>query len=121
MATKDERLKILEMIKDGKISAEDGSRLLAALSKSTQNVKPSFNQMSTKHLRVRVTDMYTGKSKVSDNLPLGLVDAGLSIAANFVPELGIEDLSEAIKSGISGKIVDVLDEEDGDHVEIFIE
>ena len=32
MATTEERLKILKMIEDGKISAEEGAKLLAALS-----------------------------------------------------------------------------------------
>ena len=66
--------------------------------------------------------MATGKTKVNVNLPLGLVDAGMNIATQFVPEMGITELSEAIKeSTMTGKIVDVIDEEDGEHVEIFIE
>ena len=75
-------------------------------------------------MRVRVTDTFSGKTKVSVNLPLGLVDAGLNIAANFMPDLGENtamDIGNAIREGMTGKIVDVFDEEDGEHIEIFIE
>ena len=125
MATTEERMKILQMIADGKISAEDGAKLLSALSEGSKKPPRSpFRPNDSRYMRVRVTDTFSGKAKVSVNLPLGLVDAGLNIAANFVPDLGdrnMADISEAIRDGLTGKIVDVFDEEDGEHVEIFIE
>jgi hypothetical protein len=33
----------------------------------------------------------------------------------------MEALAEALKAGQTGKIIDVTDEEDGEHVEIFVE
>ena len=121
MATSEERIKILQMIQDGKISPEDGAKLLSALNEGGQRTRTRVTQSDSRYMRVRVTDKFTGKTKVSVNLPLGLVDAGLNIASNFVPDLGIEDLAEAIKTGLTGKVIDVMDEEDGEHVEIFIE
>jgi hypothetical protein len=32
-----------------------------------------------------------------------------------------EEISSAINEGLTGKIVDVMDEEDGEHIEIFID
>ena len=121
MTTSEERLKILQMIQDGKITAEDGAKLLAALSEGGRRQRAINRQTDARYMRVRVTDTITGKTKVSVNLPLGLVGAGMNIASNFVPEMGIEDLTDAITAGLTGKIVDVIDEEDGEHVEIFIE
>lgn len=125
MATSEERMKILQMIQDGKVSAEDGSKLLAALSDSEQRrPRPTTRFSESRYIRVRVTDMFSGKTKVSVNLPLGLVDAGLNIASNFMPDLGestADDISTAIREGLTGKIVDVFDEEDGEHIEIYIE
>jgi hypothetical protein len=49
---------------------------------------------------------------------------GIQIGAQFAPEVGnidLEQLNEMLQSGVEGKIVDVVDEEDGEHVEIFIE
>jgi hypothetical protein len=124
MATADERLKILKMIDEGKISAEEGAKLLAALSESRKTpgrmpMRPAVG--GTRWLRVRVTDTLTGKTKATVNLPMRLVDAGLKIAAHYAPDVAFDELLEGIHAGAEGKIVDVIDEEDGEHVEIFIE
>lgn len=123
MATTEERIKILKMIDDGKITAEEGAKLLAALSESRKSTrKPSLRSAGgARWLQVRVTDMATGKSKATVNLPLGLVDAGLNIASQYAPGIAFDELIEAINAGAEGKIIDVVDEEDGEHVEIFID
>ena len=41
MATPDERMKILKMLEGGKLSAEEASRLLRALSKSSSERRPA--------------------------------------------------------------------------------
>jgi hypothetical protein len=123
MATGEERVKILKMIDEGKITAEEGAKLLAALSESRKGNRKttSLRTGGARWLRVRVTDMITGKAKATVNLPLGLVDAGLNIASQYAPGIAFEELLEAINQGAEGKIIDVMDEEDGEHVEIFIE
>ena len=126
MVTSEERMKILKMISDGKITAEEGSRLISTLSqKSEKEIKFAKRSLSNQMLRVRVTDMSTGKTKVNVNVPMKLVDAGLNIAAQFTPEMENAQMMEAVKEALaenmSGKIVDVIDEEDQEHVEIFIE
>ena len=126
MVTSEERRKILTLISDGKISAEEGSHLIAALSQRSEKNKPAARRaLSGQMLRVRVTDMLTGKTRVNVNVPLRLVDAGLNIAAQFTPEMENAQMMEAVKEALaenmSGKIVDVIDEEDGEHIEIFIE
>jgi len=53
-----------------------------------------------------------------------LLDAGLKIGAHFAPEVEGVDLTqimEAVRSGVTGKLVDVIDDEDGEHVEIYVE
>jgi hypothetical protein len=128
MATTEERMKILKMIQEGKITAEEGAKLLAALRESRgKPTRPGGMSPvggNKGWLRVRVTDMASGRTKVNVNLPLGLMDAGLRIGAQYAPELQGLDLNQLInevRSGASGKIIDVIDEEDGEHVEIFIE
>lgn len=124
MASSEERLKILQMIQDGKISAEDGAKLLEALNKGAREPGFAFasrGQRDSRYLRVRVTNMDSGKTKVSVNLPLSLVDAGMSIASNFAPGIAEADIMDAIRNGMVGKVIDVIDEEDREHVEIFID
>lgn len=127
MANTEERMKILKLIEEGKISAEEGAKLLSALSDSRRNIptppRPPGSS-AARMLRVRVTDTRTGRSKASVQIPLALVDAGLKIGAHFAPEVQGVDMSnvmEALRMGVTGKIIDVTDEEDGEHVEIFVE
>lgn len=126
MATAEERLKILQMIKDGKITAEEGAKLLSALGESQKGGRRLSPRPAgaARWFRVRVTDTVTGKTKTSVNIPLSLMEWGVQIGAQFAPEVGkldINQVSEMLQSGVEGKIVDVVDEEDGEHVEIFIE
>jgi hypothetical protein len=125
MATTEERMKILKMIEDEKITAEEGAKLLSLLgSGSVPKSAPRARAGNPRTLRVRVTDMKTGRSKASVQIPLSLVDAGMKIGAHFAPEIeGVEldQVMEAFNSGMTGKIIDVIDDEDGEHVEIFIE
>lgn len=126
MASSEERMKILKMIEEGKLSAEEGTKLLAALSEKRAPTPPRAPGMSggARWLRIRVTDLRTGRSKASVQIPLALVDAGMKIGAHYAPEVEGVDMSnvmEAVRSGVVGKIIDVTDEEDGEHVEIYVE
>lgn len=127
MATTEERMKILKMIEDGKISAEDGARLLAALVDGRHGQAAQGSSRATgagRWLRIRVTDIASGRSKASVQIPLGLIDAGMKIGAHFAPEVEGVDMSnvmDAVRSGMIGKIIDVTDDEDGEHVEIYVE
>lgn len=129
MATPEERMQILKMIEAKQINAEEGAKLLGALgerdgSKNATAPSPS-PATSGKWFRVRVTDLKSGRRKVNVNIPLGLVDVGLKMGARFAPAglegLDMNQIIAAIKTGGEGKIVDVSDEEDGEHVEVFIE
>jgi hypothetical protein len=126
MTTQEERLTILRMVEQGKISAEDAARLLAALGDQqapprASTPPPAGDPFDTsRSLSVRVTDMVTGQPKVTVNLPLGLVRFGL----RFVPKsanVDVASIQQAIDTGIRGKIVDVVDDEGRKHVEIFVD
>lgn len=127
MTSVEERLKILKMIEEGKISAEEGAKLLSALSQSRRGPGGSMTPRTpgtARWLRIRVTDIRTGRSKASVQIPLALVDAGMKIGAHFAPEVEGVDMTNvlaALRSGMTGKIIDVTDDEDGEHVEIFVE
>lgn len=136
MANVEERLKILNMLQEGKITAAEAARLLEVLETATSS-KPGPRVPSVpsapmpggpigggRWMRVRVTDTTTGKTRVNVRLPLNLVGSGLRMGMKFAPEiegLDANDLMEWINSGEMGQIVDVFDEQDGEHVEVFIE
>lgn len=123
MATTEERMKILKMIEEGKVSAEEGVKLLSALA-SANRPTSGLSASGAKWLRVRVTEVNTGRSKATVQIPISLMEAGMKIGAHFAPEIdgvNMDQLMEALRTGITGKIIDVTDDEDGEHVEIFVE
>jgi len=136
MASTEERMRILMMIQEAKISAAEGARLIEALDEIKEKPKTSKSSASDKSslsgtgapkprfLRVRVTDSDSGKTRVNVRLPVSLISSGLRLGAKFAPE--IEGLDEDIlkiwlNSGEIGQVVDVFDEKDGEHVEVFLE
>ncbi|RLT37085.1 MAG: hypothetical protein DWI57_14060 [Chloroflexi bacterium] len=131
MPTSEERMRVLRMIEEGKISAEEGARLLKAIEKSSKKPgrrpppAPSSNpgENGGRWMRLRVSDTNSGRTKVNMTLPLGLVSMGLQVGARFVPEvnnLDVTQIRDALRSGVPGKILEVMDE-DGELVEIFVE
>ena len=133
MATSEERLKILKMIQDGKISVEQGMTLLEAVgtankpgAQSAANPFPTAptHPHAARWFRVRVTDMDSGRVRVNIRMPINVVTTGFKLGARFSPEvegMDMTQLMDAIRSGETGQIVDVVDEKDGEHVEVFLE
>jgi hypothetical protein len=141
MATPEERTKILMMIQEKKISAEQGIQLLQVLDESGGQGQPTRPSIPTaqggspetgaiptgragRWFRVMVTDINTGKTRVNVRLPVGLVSAGIKMGARFAPQvegLDSEQIMAFLDSGETGRIVDVYEEGAGEHVEVFIE
>lgn len=126
MTTTEERLRVLKMIEEGKITAEQGAQLLAALGTEDRRQKgkeaPPGRSTPPRRLRIQVTDLKTGQQKVNINMPWGLVSVGAKMGARFAPdEIDQAELLAAIDAGAEGKIIDVIDEDDNERVEIFVE
>ncbi|MCP5097025.1 MAG: hypothetical protein GY943_15865 [Chloroflexi bacterium] len=119
-------MQILKMIEENKISAAEGAELLRALdtSKQSTSYEPLKGSSTPRWFRVRVTDVASGRHKVNVNIPMGLVQVGIKMGARFAPDLeGVEyeKIMAAINSGQQGKIMEVMDDEGGERVEIFVE
>lgn len=124
MPTAEEKMQILKMIESGQITAEQGADLLAALEQADDKAKTKGKAGKAQWFRVRVTDLKTGKRKVNVNIPMGLVSVGVRMGAKFAPDvegLDLAQILQAVQDGALGKIVEVEDTEDGEHVEIFVE
>jgi hypothetical protein len=134
MPSSEERMMILRMVEEGKLTPEDGARLLTALGEQEAGAQETKTQNETwnaayapdpatgsgRNFRVRVSNLATGRQKVTVNIPLGLVDFGL----RFVPQnskFDVNAVRNALHNGMTGKIVDVTDDEKGDRVEVFVE
>lgn len=124
MTTSEERMRILQMIQEGKVSAEEGANLLQALSRGGRPTPPPPPAHDPRLLRVRITDLHSGKTKVNVNIPMSLVNVGVKLGARFTPanaDVNYDVIMDAIKGGTSGKLVDIEDLESGERVEVWVE
>ncbi len=129
MTGAEERMRVLGMIERGQLTAAEGARLLDALQAGEvgrsrpQSDTPRRSRVS-RRLRVHVTDLRTGHRKVDITMPWSLVNVGLDMGAHFAPAgLGV-DFREVLRNaeaGGEGKVLDVVDAEDGERVEIYVE
>jgi hypothetical protein len=127
----EDRLKVLKMVQEGKITVEQATSLLEALEEAPAgkvSAAPAAAAASptqpARWLRVRVTDTDTGRPRVNIRLPISVVSAGIKMGMRFSPQvegMDMEQLVAWINSGEVGQVVDVIDDEDGEHVEVFIE
>lgn len=129
---KEEIGKVLTMVQDGKLGAEEASELIQALKeKESSTAKANGLDYMDRMLKVRVTS--EDGDKVNVNLPLRLIKvalkSGLNIAsaipesAKYVKDINTLDVDlilKAIDEELSGPIVDV-ESQNGDKVSIVIE
>jgi len=125
MVAAEERLQVLKMIQSGQITADEGARLLEALEaedRPQEEPRPGSRVKGPSQFRIRVTDLKTGRQKVNMRMPWSLVNVGINMGARFArDEVKVEDFIEAVQAGAEGKIMDLVDEEDGERVEVFVE
>lgn len=119
----DERLRVLKMVEEGQVTAEEAAKLLDALEASP----PARRRVpATAVLRIRVVEAATGQLQTTVNVPLAVAQAlaqvGSRVAALWAPQLGDFDLPkvlEAVQAGQPGRLVEWT--EGGRRVEILIE
>lgn len=116
----EEKLQVLKMIEEGKITAEEGVRLLAAVEDRGVN---GLNK-TVKSLMVKVEELSTGRKKANLRIPFSLVNFGLKFIpkeAKGVTQQDIDQLIRMAEIGKMGEVLEVVDEEDGVRVKIWLE
>jgi hypothetical protein len=132
--TESDRLRILQLLEQQKITAAEAAELLAALSDRSRDgrrrdrgrwlaeeLAPPSDR--ARWIRVRVTDDRTGRVRTNVTVPIGMVGFGLGFARRFrgVPGVNmVDEMFEAVRSGRRGTIFDVSNE-GGERVEILID
>lgn len=124
----DEKMKILEMIEKGTVSAEEGSKLLAAVDVSEKPMPVRKGPFKMFKVKVLSKD----GDKVNVQIPLSLAKLAIQTGKgiNFNGKMGgvdfeslgvnIEQILDLIDEGNIGKLVDV-ESADGDIVEVYVE
>jgi len=121
----DEKRQILTMVREGKISVDEGLKLLEALESSTSGQAGGVGAgRPAKMLRVRVFDA-GDNTKVNVNIPLALA----KVAMKFIPknvadeikeqDIDLDEILASITDATMGKIVDI--DSDETKVEVYVE
>src|SRR5574340_22707 len=80
MVSSEERVKVLSMVAEGKITPEVAAELLKALDSADRPKtppRPADPGRPGRYFRVTVTDTSTGRTRVNVRMPLGMVNAGM--------------------------------------------
>ncbi len=119
--------RVINLLQEGKISAEEAEQLISAIKNTDTEHKSSRKGFLGKILKVRVKS--NGKDNVSVNIPLNIVKFALKMghgiawsipeAKAYLEDIDIDVILHAIDHEIDGKIVDIETDE-GDIVIIEI-
>ncbi|MBX0328749.1 hypothetical protein K2Z83_13795 [Oscillochloris sp. ZM17-4] len=115
-----ERNRILKMIEAGQVSADEAAQLLDAIGPAPRPV----DRQRSRLVRVRVTNLHTGRQKANVTIPVSLVNVGLRLGARLAPQLSgsaLEDLIRSIEGGATGRLLEWQDLEEGERVELIVE
>ena len=132
----DSRMKILEMLSEGKITADEASSLLEKVTASesitdTPEEKTDSNRTSPRYLRVVVNS--TDGDKVNVKIPMSLIRTGIKLSA-LMPAEAAETMQEngidltMLRDLPTDELIEALrelevnvDSADGDTVRVFTE
>jgi hypothetical protein len=132
------RLEILELLSNGKITAAEAADLLSNVGVPVAEAPPAPEKIPAPPLppaapgadhepswfRVRVANLETGKNRVTVNIPIRMMKFGLKIGSRFSPEienLDWNELTGMMQDMKSGMLVDVQDEDSNEHVQVYLD
>lgn len=112
--------RILKLLEEKKITAEEAAKLLDALEEGENTDKARF-------LKIKVLERNSGRTKVNVTIPLALVRWGMQ----FVPEsaqmklnehnINFDAITQALEKNFQGKLIEASDEDENEHVEVYLE
>jgi len=125
----EERMRILKMLEEGKISADDAAKLLAAVEGGTKakGVICCAPGTARKVLHVEIQGEGDEKPRVNVNVPLELIRVAMSLipkdarAKMEAKGIDLDNITQMIEDGVEGKIVEVEHEKKNGKERIVVE
>lgn len=121
---KEERLKILELLQEGKITPQQAESLLSALMEPAAKENKVEVQKKGPFRMLKICIDSKDGDKVRVNIPVEfakLLKKGRFGNVNLDDfEIDIDSILEMVQSGLNGEIVS-MDSQDGAHVKIIVE
>ncbi len=120
MIEQSEKLAILKSVQEGKLIPEEALRLMEA-----EDQVPTQEELpGARWFIVRITELDTGKERISIRLPIDLVSVGARLGARYVPDgarFDLEHVLEQARAGHLGRVFDATDDAEREYIEIFVE
>ena len=123
----EEKLKILQMIQEGQITAEEGAKLIEALDTGGDEYAQAAIKNRGRSIKIKVTDKDSGNTRVNLTLPFGVA----RFAQSFIPHaeksrlknqgIDLDSLFSDLSDHADGKILEVDEEHSNQKIEIWIE
>ena len=123
----EERMRILKMLEDGKINADEAAKLLAAVETTAAAAACCATGTARKVLHVEIQGEGEEKPKVNVNIPLELIRVAMGMipreAQEKLEEKGIDldKLVEMVETGVEGRLVEVEHEKKDGKERIVVE
>jgi MFS family permease len=121
----DARLNIMEMLEEGKITAEEAAKLLKQIEEQdTLTFRDCDPAQERRYLRVRISDLGSGTVKADMALPMGLVNTVLSTGGQVcddLDDLDHRELQTLIERTTANQSVESIERDDDTQVEISVE
>lgn len=129
-----DKLSILKMIETGRITADEGLRLLEALEAPQREGQPRPGRHGRedlpepKRVRIQVSELGTGRRRIDANLPMPLVDLALRLATRSARSINVagrpidpDEIWRAAHEGARGRVLNLEDDDENVKVEVFVE
>ena len=128
----EERMRILSLLEEGKISAAEAARLLDAVREAPGTpARSGGGGDGSGRVHVQVTDSATGATRVHLTLPAALArfaarlagkeEVAAELAGAGISADDLERVQEAIAAGTVGTVLEVADGDRGYRVDIWID
>lgn len=128
---KEEIAQVLEMLKEGKITNDEAINLIDALQASRLEEANDLALVGKRKRLIKINVTKENRPKVNIRVPFGLLRWGLNIAGKLGKDfikiggeeipINMDELNQALNDPeFYGKIIDVYDEEEQEHVLIEV-
>ena len=115
---------ILSMVKEGKITEEEGTKLIEAISeeKTSNIITPKYNNTKAEMLRIRAISVEGEAVKI--NIPVTLIKAGINLASKIsfenesTADIDWDLVMQMVEEGFIGE---VLNAESSDGSSVVVE
>lgn len=120
----EERMRILKLLEEGKINADEAAKLLAAVETGAAKAPRGAGR---KVLHIEVRGDAEGSAKVNVNIPLELIRIGLQMVPKEYREkleakgMDLDKIVELIETGAQGRLVEVEHEKGNGKERIIVE